>query len=166
MIVLFESNIMKLIDISTPKYPNTFALVDDEDFDWLNQYKWTAVSRRQGGTIYAMRKGVYMHRAILGIYKDYDGVINHRNHNGLDNQKRNYVLCADRSSSKQKISRTYKIKKYQGIIQHKADKKWTVAIRKGGEYIYIGRYHSEDEAAQAYDKKAIELYGEHAATNF
>ena len=31
---------MKKIDISTSKYPSSFAMVDDEDFDWLNQWKW------------------------------------------------------------------------------------------------------------------------------
>ena len=31
---------MKKIDISTLKYPNTFVIVDDKDFKWLNQWKW------------------------------------------------------------------------------------------------------------------------------
>ncbi len=31
---------MKQIDISTKKYPETFTLVDDEDYDYLNEFKW------------------------------------------------------------------------------------------------------------------------------
>lgn len=31
---------MKKVDISTPKYPNQFALVDDHIYEWINQWKW------------------------------------------------------------------------------------------------------------------------------
>ena len=39
---------MKKIDISTKKYPATFTLVDDEDFEWLNQWKWCGMQSKCG----------------------------------------------------------------------------------------------------------------------
>jgi len=54
-----------------PLTQGQFALVDDADFDWLNQWKWTAQKRPTGLWHAARREGrkryVYMHRQILGL---------------------------------------------------------------------------------------------------
>ena len=49
------------------------ALVDDADFDWLNQWKWYAAKAVSNGAFYARRTinetgtSIHMHRAILGL---------------------------------------------------------------------------------------------------
>ena len=70
------------------------ALVDDEDFEKLNRYKWYAMQTKQNW--YSVRNIrinnkqtlVCMHREIINapINKQVD----HINGNGLDNQKRIY----------------------------------------------------------------------------
>ena len=63
---------MKQIDISTPTYPNIFALVDDEDYERVNQIKWHPKANKNG-TLYAMAKigprgnktNLFMHGFIL-----------------------------------------------------------------------------------------------------
>lgn len=45
-------------------------------------------------------------------------------------------------------------------------KKWQAAIRHDKICYYLGRYETQEEAALAYDKKALELYGEKAKLNF
>ena len=42
---------MKKINISTKKYPNTFAIVDDENYEYLNKYKWNPTKSKY--TLYA-----------------------------------------------------------------------------------------------------------------
>ena len=44
---------MKKLNVSTPKYPNTYALVDYDDYNRLNKYKWSACF--QGSSIYVTR---------------------------------------------------------------------------------------------------------------
>lgn len=67
-----------------------FAIVDDEDYDFLTQWQWNALP--SGNTFYAQRKSrkktVYMHRLILGI-TDPKIKCDHINRNGLDNTQAN-----------------------------------------------------------------------------
>jgi len=44
--------------------------------------------------------------------------------------------------------------------------KWIAQIRKHRKGIYLGEYKTEEDAAKAYDKKAIELFGEKTTLNF
>src|SRR5690348_17197510 len=71
------------------------ALVDDEDFDFLNQWKWHAVKWKNG--FYARRnlkidgvmKNIMMHRVIMEMEKYPDLLIDHENGDTLDNQRKN-----------------------------------------------------------------------------
>lgn len=83
------------------------ALVDDEDFDRLSGIKWCQTD--QG---YAQNgKHGRMHRMVLGLGKGVSrltrnsAVVNHRNHNKLDNRKENLevvTLMANSAYSKNK----------------------------------------------------------------
>ena len=44
---------MRTINISTKKYPNKFVIIDDENYDFLSQWKWHAFPSRN--TFYAGR---------------------------------------------------------------------------------------------------------------
>ncbi len=163
---------MKQIDISTPTYPNTFALVDDADFKWLNRWKWSATKHRDGGFIArrAKRIGVnnmrtlLMHRLIMGEIKGME--VDHRNHNTLDNQKHNLRVCTRSQNQHNQKVRRGGSSKYKGVVFHKQIGKWESRIRLNGVRLYIGLFVNEIKAAKAYDAKAIELFGEFAYLNF
>jgi hypothetical protein len=60
-----------------------------------------------------------------------------------------------------------KASKYVGVNENKKrKKKWCARIKFNKKYIYLGNYEIEEAAARAYDKKALELYGEFAKLNF
>lgn len=66
-------------------------------------------------------------------------------------------------------STRYKSKssKYVGVTENKNRKKrWCARIKYLKKYIFIGNFDDEEDAAGAYDKKALELYGAHAKLNF
>jgi len=139
------------------------ALVDDEDYEYLNQFRWSA--SKQGTRIYAKRYSKIknekrMHRLIMNTP---DGMeVDHIDHNGLNNQKSNLRICnrSQNSANKKPMGG----RKYRGICHHGG--KVLSYIAKDGEQINLGSYETEDEAAKAYDKKALELYGEFANLNF
>ncbi len=98
---------MKLIPLTQGK----FAQVDDEDYDYLNQWKWYTTKNHK--TFYAARhiringkqKLIYMHRVIMNIIKGYK--TDHIDHNGLNNQKYNLRICTcqENNRNRKKILR-------------------------------------------------------------
>jgi outer membrane protein assembly factor BamD (BamD/ComL family) len=55
--------------------------------------------------------------------------------------------------------------KYKGVAWHKRHKKWNAQIQINGKQKHLGYFTSEEEAALAYNKEAIKLFGEHALIN-
>ena len=54
---------------------------------------------------------------------------------------------------------------YKGVSLHKPSKKWTAQIRVEGSDKYLGRFEDEKEAGEAYNKAALEQYGDFAKLN-
>jgi hypothetical protein len=155
-----------MIDVSTPKYPNTSVKVDDSDFDWLNQWKWYLngpdgyACRAQQE--YGKRHRVYMH---LEILKPPQGKLcDHRNGDHLDNRRENLRICthADNSRNRKRSSNT---KFYKGVSWNRHDKRFLAKIKVNRQYIYLGSFVAETDAAAAYNAGAIKYHGEFACLN-
>ncbi len=149
-----------------PLTQNTDAIVDAEDLISLSECRWNVSS--QGKLRYARRKNkgktVYMHREIMNIP---NGVqIDHINGNGLDNRKVNLRICNHSQNQQNRAKRGNKSSRFKGVDWHKLSKKWRARICINRKRIHIGYYNSENEAAKAYDQKAVELFGEFARLNF
>lgn len=142
-----------------------FALVDDEDFEKLNKHLWHPVIHPTKKTIYAATNHIkpnLMHRLILGLTNPKE-LGDHADHDGLNNQKYNLRKC---TISQNNANRTPKGKsKYLGVSWHLSGKKWNATIKKDNKTIYLGAFINEEEAAIAYNKKALELHGEFANLN-
>lgn len=80
-----------------PLTQGQFALVDDEDFDFLMQWRWYYSKSNCDNTGYAVRyengKGIRMHRVVMNTPANL--VVDHINHNGIDNQKHNLRNCTN-----------------------------------------------------------------------
>jgi len=110
------------------------------------------------------RKTIMMHRFILNAPRHL--VVDHINHNGLDNRKSNLRLCTRAENSRNRRSFNNKSSRYKGVSWDKQRKLFLAAIRCNGKYYNLGRFKSETAAAKAYDKKTRELFGEFAYLNF
>jgi hypothetical protein len=159
-----------------PLSQNKFAIVDADDYDRLNKYKWClsktprnnyAMRRTKGRRINGKRtkrKAIMMHRFIMNAPRHL--VVDHINHNGLDNRKLNLRLCTRAENSRNRRPFSLNGSRYKGVSYDKQRKLFVAAIRCNGKYYYLGRFKSEIAAAKAYDKKAKELFGEFAYLNF
>jgi len=142
-----------------------FTLVDDKDFNYLNQFRWYL----NGTSKYAIRYGkidnkprvIFMHKEVMSISKGTE--VDHINRRTLDNQKNNLRLCTRLQN--QGNSEKYRTNKsgYKGVSWHKKSGKWQAYI--GDERKYLGIYKIKEEAALAYNNAARERYGEFAYLN-
>ena len=149
---------MKKIQLTRGK----FALVDDEDYDYLNQWKWyfnnkyVARGIRENGR----HSTIYMHRVILNPPENRD--IDHVNIDPLDNRKCNLRLCTDsQNCANRPLSRNNK-SGFKGVCWDKRHSKWRATITYQYKYINIGLFEKPEDAGNAYNKMAIKLFGEFA----
>ena len=151
------------------------ALVDDADFNLLDQHKWTASPRKQ--TVYAksdqrVTRGcacVYMH--VFLMKPGAERAVDHINGNGLDNRRGNLRVCTKSQNQGNRRKGLFRngtecSSKYKGVYWNKRDRRWRAQIRQKSKCIYLGNFRNEHDAAMAYDAKARELFGEFARTNF
>lgn len=149
-----------------PLTQGKYALVDDEDFHFLSQWKWYAhriPKKTKEDTWYAERrqwikeqkkyKIIAMHRLLMNFPKGKD--IDHINGNGLDNRRSNLRILSRRQNQQNK--RAPKSSKYPGVCWDKYTQKWVAHVSINGEYKKLGRYDSEKGAFEAY-KKAVKNY--------
>lgn len=149
---------MKIIQLTRGKH----TLVDDEDYFTLSQYKWHCTKTgyaARGLRINGKQTLVYMHRFLLNA--DDSKVVDHLDGNKLNNTRSNIVLCTQRENMANSVK--YNKTGYKGVCSSLA--KFYAYIDYRGKREYLGTYNTAEEAASAYDKRAIEVYKEHALTN-
>lgn len=152
------------MEINLQQIPLTqgrFALVDDEDFEYLNQWKWYFDHgyARRDQKIEGKKRRIYMHREII----ENSFGVDHKDNNRLNNQRSNL-----RSATQaQNILNTKKYKgwtsRFKGVSWHKKSKKWMAQIRASKKHFYLGLFDKEVDAYEAYKEAAIRLHGEFAS---
>ena len=163
---------MKEIIINSKKYGQKVALVDDSDFYWLNQWKWSL--HKDKNTYYAHRmvwlkaskknKEIKMHRLILGL-TSFETKTDHIDHNGLNNQRYNLRVATNAQNLANISPRKNVTSKYLGVSWRKESNKWVCQITKNGKKKYLGLFDNQEQAALAYNDAAKILHAEFANLN-
>jgi len=155
---------MKKIPLTQGKY----ALVDDADYELVSQYKWyyaNGYAQRSeyigGGRKNHKVKVQQMQRLIMGSPEG--KMVDHRNQDTLDNRKSNLRIC-DRCDNRRnaKAHRNNKTG-YKGVCPE--NNKFTATIYREGKNKRLGSFTTAEEAAKAYNKAALETFGEFAFLN-
>lgn len=149
-----------------PLYGGYIALVDEQDFEQLSQYRWHLA--RSGKNTYARTriegKHTQMHRLILPSPTDM--VIDHVNGNGLDNRRANLRLATQRQNNAHRVrGKENAASKYIGVYLGRDGKSWRAQIVVNDNLIYLGLFRTQRDAATAYNKASLAYNGEFAALN-
>ena len=156
---------MKVINLTQGKV----ALINDVDFAYLNQWKWYA--HFDGFNWYAERKPrkicFRMHRLILSRKLGHANFkqVDHVDGNGLNNLRSNLRASTCQQNHFNKRKAQNKSSQFKGIYWNKQLQKWRVQIRVNKKLIEVGCFHSEIQAAKAYDKMAKKHFGNRAKLN-
>lgn len=153
-------------DVTVQVRGSTPARVDAADQALVAPYNWRA-QPRANGKVYVVatwaNTTLYMHRLILGAPSGAD--VDHINNDGLDNRRANLRL-ASRSqnlANTRKRAGTY-TSQFKGV--YRARRKWAASIKVNQVRKSLGEYHSEEDAARAYDAAARAAWGPFARLNF
>lgn len=146
---------------------NKVAVVDDEDFEQLNQYKWYA--HKQSNNCYASRTirlnkrkiTIKMHREVLNAGNGIS--VDHINGNGLDNRKENIRLCTTQQNAFNRKHPHPKNKlKTKGVRWHNGARKFIAKIKINGKKIHLGYFNVLGDADSAYRFAEEKYFGEFA----
>ena len=137
------------------------ALVDDEDYDFINQWNWNVLNgsskrlyanRLSYEDGYKNRKRILMHRLINKTPEGFD--TDHINGNGLDNRKANLRTVTRSQNMWNRKPNSKGTSKHKGVCWHKQHRKWIVNIQVNNKRHFIGLFTDEDEAGKAYQDRA------------
>lgn len=99
-----------------------------------------------------------MHREIMNPSKSF--LVDHKNHNRLDNRKKNLRVCTFAENAKNARWRSDSWLK--GVTWHKATQKWAAQIQVNGKRIHLGLFTSKVSARRKYIATARVVHGEYA----
>jgi hypothetical protein len=173
---------------------NQTTIVSDEDFEYLNQFKWYVLKSLTSSGIekfYAVRNIrnlatgkqilVFMHheiiRRIISVeeyqsYRDQGLLIDHKNRNRLDNQRPNLRWATSQQNNWNRSFQSNNTDKYKGANRQVSKYKdkiylsWHSELGYNKQRISLGYFKTALEAALRYDSFARFLYGEFAVLNF
>jgi len=146
------------------------AMVDDEDYPVLSRIMWHLSEHG-----YASHSRFYMHSLIMGFPEIGTLVIDHKDRNKLNNQKSNFrIATRQRNIMNQGKRKKPATSQYKGVCRperrFKLRKPWQASITKTVDGIkkthHLGYFATEEQAAIAYDKASVKLFGEFAWPNF
>lgn len=151
---------MRKIKLTKGKY----ALVDAEDFEYLNQWKWSfdgsyAVRGRYLGKKIEKYKyeKIYLHRVINKTPKGFE--TDHINGNKLDNRKINLRSAKRSLNNINRHGQRNNTSGVQGVYWDSSTRKWRAEIGFCKKNIKLGRFINIQDAKIAREQAERRYYG-------
>jgi len=147
------------------------VVVDAKELEDLSQFNWRLLKGPTHNTFYASRRtkdntSELMHRRIMKAKIGDGKIVDHINKNGLDNRKENLRFTSKSrnavNSSKVLLNKTG----FRGVSKNRGGCKFSAKLKLQGRGILLGSFDTAEDAARAYDKKVIEIWGADATLNF
>ena len=145
--------------------------VDDEDYPEMSKHNWQGMLAGKYYVVrssYKPRRSYRAHRVIMGV-TDPKVQVDHINGNPLDNRRCNLRICSQSENLRNKSKYSSNTSGFKGVSFRKDRKhpdRFRAYITLNLKRHYLGYFLTAEDAAHAYDDKAMELFGEFAHLNF
>ena len=141
------------------------ALVDLADKFLVDGFNWKLLGN---GYVMAQRGNLhlYLHRLIAGAGPGEE--VDHINGDPMDNRSCNLRVAsrsqngANRGADRRRLGTS---SRHKGVSWRKHRNCWGAYIHVDGKTKYLGSFQDEDDAACAYNKAALEVWGKFARLN-
>lgn len=134
------------------------TIVDTQNLDIVTKYKW-----RLSTDGYAMGrdadKTIMLHRILVGAPKGM--VVDHINHNTLDNRNDNLRICTNQDNGRNKMTVSNNTSGRNGVSWNKSSKKWMSYITVDSKMIYLGLFVNIADAITARENAENKYFGEY-----
>lgn len=154
-------------ELYVPLADGLFALIDEIDGVVVGRHSWRRQTKPGAMTSYVhgwvAGRTVQLHRfvwAAAGL--PFAPVLDHVNGDGLDCRRSNLRPATPSQNRANSRPRQLASSQFKGVAWHRQMRKWQAQIRVDGKDRYLGLYSDERAAAEAYDRAALEAYGEFA----
>ena len=140
-----------------------FLIVDDEDADRISNLTLWRKIKRSGqkyvfGTCTDCEKPKIINIARLVMGETTPKMfVDHINGDGLDNRKENLRVLTNRQNVKAFQRKRKGTSRFRGVSWKSREKKWCAQAGGHGDKTWIGYFETEEEAAAAYNKRALEI---------
>lgn len=142
--IIYYQNYAEMI-INSSKYGSISTKIDLEDVEKISKYTWSILVDEKCNLYYVRarinNKMQLLHRFIMTPPKN--KVIDHINHNTLDNRKSNLRVCTTFENNKNNKSNT---SGHVGVYWHKQRKKWCARIKVGKKCLHLGLFSNINDA--------------------
>ena len=152
-----------------------YAIVDDDDFEELNKYKWClangyavrgiflGIDAKLVGRKKYKYKLIFIHRVIMETPSGME--TDHINGNKIDNRKYNLRICTKSQNKMNVLPSKRNTSGFKGCYFEKDRKLWRAYIVINKTYKTLGRFEDKKGAAIAYNNAAKKYFGEFAKLN-
>lgn len=160
---------MKQIIVFSKKHGKKIIKVSDSDFKVVSKFKWSIFAGNT--TFYALTTWIekgkkttkYLHRLILNAKSN--EFIDHIDHDGLNNQRRNIRLCSPAQNSKNMSKHRDNQSGLKGVSLDKRRGNFRSRIKIGNKHVWLGSFRCALDAAHAYDAAAKKHFNQFAKIN-
>ena len=138
------------------------ALIDIDDVDKINQNKWCLTTN--GYVITTINnKVIFLHRLIMN--PDNNMVVDHINHNKLDNRKTNLRVCTQQQNSMNQTIHYDNTSGTAGVSWNKLKCKWEAYITFNYNTIHLGYFTNKEDAILARKEAEIKYFGNYKSSD-
>ena len=134
------------------------TIIDLEYIDIIKQYKWHLTNN---GYVYNNQVR-FLHRLITNCPEDM--IVDHINHDPLDNRISNLRVCTVHQNNMNTGQRCNTSSGVTGVSWYSQTNKWEAYISINGKRTRLGYFKTKEEAINARKQAEIEYFGEFAPT--